>query len=192
MESQKLWQLVVIECQTLDGKEKRDGLCLTPTQHVERNGWPKKPLPTVVLIHGGPYCRITNAFDVWDPLHFLIPPLLTEGYGVLIPNYRGSSGHDERFVSYARGCTGIYHEPDIVAMTQQAIEYGFADKTRLVSGGWPQGGCLSYLSAVRNGTHEFGWRFKGVIAGVGITVWDSMALMSDVGYLRLAVEYGEG
>ena len=110
----------------------------------------------------------------------------------MIPDYRGSSGHDERFASYARGCTGTYDEPDIVAMTQQAIEYGFADKTRLVSGGWPQGGCLSYLSAVRNGTHEFGWRFKGVIAGVGITVWDNMALMSDVGYMRLAVAYGEG
>jgi dipeptidyl aminopeptidase/acylaminoacyl peptidase len=68
-----------IECQTLDNKERLDGLYLIPTQHASLDGKSKKPLPTIVLIHGGPYCRITDAFDVWDPLHLLVPSLLAEG-----------------------------------------------------------------------------------------------------------------
>jgi dipeptidyl aminopeptidase/acylaminoacyl peptidase len=56
---------------------------------------------------------------------------LAEGYGAMIPNYRGSSGRGERFASYVRGGMGIYDEPDIVAMTQYAISQGYADKTQL-------------------------------------------------------------
>jgi dipeptidyl aminopeptidase/acylaminoacyl peptidase len=79
---------------------------------------------------------------------------------------------------------GVYDEPDIVAMTQHAIAQGYADKTQLVAGGWSQGGYLSFLSSVRNGAHGFGWRFRGVIAGAGITDWDSLVLTSDVGYMQ--------
>ncbi|KAE8447404.1 hypothetical protein EG329_010818 [Mollisiaceae sp. DMI_Dod_QoI] len=173
-----------IECQTLDGKERLEGLYLVLTQHAGLDDKPQRPLPTVVLIHGGPYSRITDAFDVWDPLHLLIPNLLVEGYGILIPNYRGSSSRGERFANYMCGGVGIYDEPDIVAMTQHAIEEGYADKTQLVAGGWSQGGHLSFLASVRNGTHGFGWRFKGVIAGAGVTDWDSLILTSDVGYMQ--------
>ncbi len=63
---------------------------------------------------------------------------------------------------------GVYDEPDIIAMIQHAIELGYADKTRLVAAGWSQGGHLAYLSAVRNGTHGFGWQFRGIVAGAGV------------------------
>lgn len=58
------------------------------------------------------------------------------------------------------------------------------DKNKVLVAGWSQGGYLTYLSAVRNGTHGFGWRFAGAIAGAGITDWDSMAMSSDLGYIQ--------
>lgn len=149
-----------------------------------RTGRQAKHATILVLIHGGPYCRITDTFDMWDPFHIMIPCLLARGFGVLIPNYRGSSGKGELFANAVRGGLEVTDEPDIVAMTQQAIKLGFADKHLLIAGGWSQGGYLSYLSAVRNGAHGFGWQFKGVIAGAGITDWDTLALTSDVGYMQ--------
>lgn len=175
---------VFLECQSLDNKEKLESFYVVPTQHLGKAGKPTSPLPTFVLLHGGPYGRITDSFESWNPHHFLIPALLREGCGVLVPNYRGSSGRGERFASYSHGGMGVYDEPDVVATTTHAVTQGFADKSRLVVGGWSQGGYLSYLSAVRNGTHGLGWRFNGVIAGAGVTDWDAMSITSDIGYLE--------
>lgn len=169
---------------TLDDKEELDAMYLTPTQPIPlKDGQkPPKPLPTVVAIHGGPYYRRTNTFDTinfyWTPL------LLSAGYGVLVPNYRGSSGHGERLAKYSRGGMGKFDEPDIVAATQHAIEQGYADKERLVVAGYSQGGFLSYLSAVRNGLHGLGWKFKAAVPGAGVSDWRTMALTSDIGFLE--------
>ncbi|KAL1892779.1 hypothetical protein Sste5346_006862 [Sporothrix stenoceras] len=180
-----------LACPTLDGEEVLDGLYLVPSQcaggkrhadgRTRPSTAPAAKLPTLVLVHGGPYARATDAFDAYNPLYLLIQPLLTEGYGILLPNYRGGSSRGQHFAGYARGGMGVYDEPDIVAIVQHAIDRGYADPARLVVGGWSQGGYLSYLSAVRNGAHGLGWRFCGAIAGAGITDWDSMMLTSDVG-----------
>ncbi|KAK7943555.1 acylamino-acid-releasing enzyme [Apiospora aurea] len=99
-----------------------------------------------------------------------------------MPNYRGSSGRGQRFASYSRGGMGAYDEPDLVSMTQHLVAQGWADKDRLVVGGWSQGGYLSYLSAVRNGAHDLDWKFRGAICGAGVSGWDTMVMTSDIGY----------
>ncbi|KAF2721340.1 alpha/beta-hydrolase [Polychaeton citri CBS 116435] len=167
-----------ISCQTLDEQEDIQGIYITPTGKEGADGFPQTPLSTVVLIHGGPYYRITNA---WDPMHFWTPPILESGHGVLIINYRGSSGRGQQIAKYGRGGMGKYDEPDIVAMTQYAIEKGWADKGKLIVGGASQGGFLTFLSAVRNGLHGFGWKFRGAMPYAGVTDWDTMCLSSDVG-----------
>jgi dipeptidyl aminopeptidase/acylaminoacyl peptidase len=176
----KFGRCTFVECQTFDGKETIGSVYLTPAKQVS------KPLPTLVLLHGGPYGRFTDEFDSWNPLVFLNPLLLMQGYGILMPNYRGSSGRGQRFSSYSRGGMGIYDEPDVVAITDHVVNMGLADADRLVVGGWSQGGYLSYLSSVRNGTHGLGWRFRGAICGAGVTDWDAMALTSDIGYEEAA------
>ncbi|EED13548.1 acylamino-acid-releasing enzyme, putative [Talaromyces stipitatus ATCC 10500] len=165
-----------IECQTLDGTEKLEGMFLGPANATE------KSVPTIVLIHGGPYWRVTDSFNFLD--HFFMPQLLHKGFGILIPNYRGSSGRGERFARYSSGGMGIYDEPDIVAMTQYVITQKLADPLRLIVAGKSQGGFLSYLLSVRNGTHGLGWRFQGAIACAGVTDWDTMSMSSDIGYAQ--------
>ena len=106
--------------------------------------------------------------------------LLSSGYAVMYPNYRGGSSRGDEFASYARGGMGTVDYDDVITLTQHCIEKGLADKSRLIIAGWSQGGFLSYLAAVRNGTHGLGWKFKGAICGAGVSDWDAMSMTSDV------------
>ncbi|XEV06092.1 hypothetical protein FSHL1_011379 [Fusarium sambucinum] len=166
-------------CQSSDGQVELDGLYLTPASKSNAHGAPKEPLPTLVLIHGGPRDRNCNSFDTscfnWAPY------LLSKGYGVLLPQYRGSSGRGEAFASYSIGGQGVYDYADVVTITDSAIRKGFADPKRLMVGGWSQGGLLTYLCSVRNGLHDLGWRFNAAIAGAGVCDAESLALTADLG-----------
>lgn len=70
---------------------------------------------------------------------------------------------------------------DIITITNNSIQKGFADPERLLVGGWSMGGIMTYLCSVRNGLHGLGWRFNAAIAGAGICDMDSSTLESDVG-----------
>jgi len=132
-----------------------------------------KPLPTFVNIHGGPYMRQTIAFEAggygWTPY------LVNAGYGILVTNYRGNSSKGDEYTKPADGQVGTVEYEDILALVQKGIDEGFIDPEYIVVGGWSQGGFLTYLSAVRNGATELPdgrkktWRFKGAIAGAGVT-----------------------
>lgn len=161
-----------------DGEAELDALYLTP-ESCTSGDTPSRPLPTAVLIHGGPNTRLTNAFNTY--YYMLAPYLLSLGFGILLPNYRGSSGRGERFGSYSIGGLGKYDYADVITLTQCAIDKGYADKERLLVGGWSQGGFLTNLCSVRNGSHDGGWRFRAAMPGASICDIDSMALTSDLG-----------
>src|SRR5262249_6834299 len=55
-----------------------------------------KPLPLVVLVHGGPTGRWSDTFEPWGQL------LAARGYAVLYPNVRGSTGYGQKFVELNR------------------------------------------------------------------------------------------
>ncbi|KAF4501639.1 peptidase yuxL [Fusarium agapanthi] len=171
-----LGSCTVLTCRSTDDEVELDSLYLTPTYSNKR---PTEPLPTFVLIHGGPTSRDTDSFDTtcfnWAPYIF------SKGYGVLLPQYRGSSGRGEKFASYSMGGQGKYDYADVVAITDNAIKKGFADPKKLIVGGWSQGGLLTYLCSVRNGLHGLGWRFNAAIAGAGVCDIESLALTADLG-----------
>ncbi|KAI9683539.1 MAG: hypothetical protein M1822_006079 [Bathelium mastoideum] len=176
LEGQRFGTCNFFSCRSADDEIDVMAMYLTPYTATDSSGI---PLPTIVLIHGGPNTRLTNAFSTY--YYMWSAYLLSLGYGILIPNYRGSSGRGEKFASYSVNGTGIYDYSDIITITQHAIDQGFADKERLVVGGWSQGGFLTGLCSVRNGAHGHGWRFKAAIAGAGIYDSDAMALTSDLG-----------
>ncbi|CVK87272.1 related to peptidase yuxL [Fusarium proliferatum] len=174
-----LGSCTVLTCRSTDDEVELDGLYLTPTSKANSNKTPAEPLPTFVLIHGGPTSRDTDTFDTtcfnWAPY------ILSKGYGILLPQYRGSSGRGEKFASYSMGGQGKYDYADVVAITDNAIKKGFADPKKLIVGGWSQGGLLTYLCSVRNGLHGLGWRFNAAIAGAGVCDIESLALTADLG-----------
>jgi dipeptidyl aminopeptidase/acylaminoacyl peptidase len=166
-----------LTCMSTDGEVELDALYLTPASSSV--GVNHRPPATAVLIHGGPNTRLTNAFDTY--YYMLTPYLLSLGFGILLPNYRGSSGRGKDFASYSIGGLGVYDYSDVIGLTQCAIDQGYADKERLIVGGWSQGGFLTNLCSVRNGLHDGGWRFKAAVSGASICDIDSMALTSDLG-----------
>jgi len=89
-----IMDVTVIYCDAKDGT-KIDAVFYTPS------GSKKKNLPTAMIVHGGPYLRSSTSFESssfgWAPW------LVSAGYAVLCPNYRGGSGHGEEFASAARG-----------------------------------------------------------------------------------------
>jgi dipeptidyl aminopeptidase/acylaminoacyl peptidase len=179
LKDSKFGVATVLKSQSSDGLEELDGLYLTPTANADNDGKPKRPMPTFVMIHGGLMDRSCNAFDAYF-LHWS-PYILSQGYGVLLPQYRGSSGRGTRFAGYSHGSMGKYDYDDVISITDNAIKKGFADAKNLIVGGWSQGGYLSYLCSARNGLHGLGWRFNATIAGAGICDWDSNAITSDAG-----------
>lgn len=170
---------VFLSCPSAGGEVELQMPFLIPASAaVDADGKPKEPLPTAVMIHGGPYSRHTEAFD---SLYFMwTPPLLDAGYAVLLADYRGSSGRGEKFAAYARG-VGKYDYDDIITCTNHAIEKGYTNKSKVLVGGYSQGGFLSYLACVRNGTHGLGWEYQAAIPGAGVIDQETMTLTSDIG-----------
>ncbi|MBA4063360.1 MAG: S9 family peptidase [Isosphaera sp.] len=106
-------------------------------------GWKKgdKPLPLVVAIHGGP-TTASYADLRFDPhngrLYFA-----ANGYAVLCPNYRGSTGYGDRFTTDLIGRENDVEVKDIIAGIQHLIKEGVADPERIGVMGWSNGGYLT-------------------------------------------------
>ncbi|HJZ68967.1 MAG TPA: S9 family peptidase [Blastocatellia bacterium] len=92
--------------------------------------------PTVLWIHGGPEGQ--DAFN-WDPWALY---LSQEGYVVLEPNYRGSSGYGEKFRNLNVEDSGGGEMDDVAAGALYLISQGFADPARIAIGGGSHGGTM--------------------------------------------------
>lgn len=94
-----------------------------------------RPLPTVLMVHGGPWMR-----DRWADERRFVQFLANRGYAVLRVNYRGSSGYGRRFQDLGRGeFAGKMHD-DLVDATRWAVEQGIADPHSIAIHGASYGG----------------------------------------------------
>jgi len=67
-----------------------DAIFLSPYTTKGDDAEQGNPLPTFVQVHGGPYMRSSIAFDPAG--YHWAPWIVSAGYAVLCPNYRGGSG----------------------------------------------------------------------------------------------------
>ncbi|HET54622.1 MAG TPA: S9 family peptidase [Ignavibacteria bacterium] len=114
--------------------EARDGLII-PAYLTLPKGIPSENLPTILLIHGGPWAR-----DYWgyDPIAQF---LANRGYAVLQPNFRGSTGYGKAFLNAGNkewGRGAMQH--DITDAVKWLIEEGIADPERVGIAGGSYGG----------------------------------------------------
>jgi dipeptidyl aminopeptidase/acylaminoacyl peptidase len=118
----------------------RDGLGLVSyyTLPVSRTGvddaHPSAPLPTVLLVHGGPWGR-----DSWgyDPFHQW---LANRGYAVLSVNFRASTGFGKAFTNAGNREWGAKMHDDLIDAVDWAIAEGIADPERVAIMGGSYGG----------------------------------------------------
>ena len=97
-------------------------------------GRPKKPLPTVLWVHGGPWWR-----DFWgyDPVHQW---LANRGYAVISVNFRGSTGFGKKFINAANKEWGGRMHDDLVDAVKWAVKKRIADPQRVAIMGGSYGG----------------------------------------------------
>ncbi len=127
------------------------------------------PLPTVMLMHGGPETAFGEAM-------FLDAHALCEaGLGVLLVNARGSRGYGRDFVTAPRGDWGGIDAADFIAAVDLAIERRLADPERLGVAGLSYGG---FMSTWLIGQTD---RFKAAVAENPVTNFVSFYGTSDVG-----------
>jgi dipeptidyl aminopeptidase/acylaminoacyl peptidase len=119
--------------------KSKDGLEIAAMLYKPRpaSGANAKKLPPAVLwIHGGPEGQDAYNWDSWAQF------LTQEGYVVLEPNYRGSTGYGEKFRNLNVEDSGGGELDDVVAGAQYLIDQGIADKGRLAIGGGSHGGTM--------------------------------------------------
>lgn len=148
----KLERLRLAKMQPISYKS-RDGLTIhgyltTPV------GIPAKNLPTVLLVHGGPWAR-----DIWgyDPQ---AQWLANRGYAVLQVNYRGSTGYGKKFLNAGNREWGGKMHNDLIDGVNWIIQQGIANPKKVAIMGGSYGG---YATLV-------GMTFTPDVFAVGVSV----------------------
>jgi dipeptidyl aminopeptidase/acylaminoacyl peptidase len=122
----KLASMRPIRFQARDGLTLRGYLTLPATAD--------RPLPTVLLVHGGPFHR-----DIWQ-YNREAQFLANRGYAVLQVNYRGSRGYGRAFMQAAIGEFAGKMQDDLIDAVNWAVEQGIADPAHIAIMGRSFGG----------------------------------------------------
>jgi dipeptidyl aminopeptidase/acylaminoacyl peptidase len=150
----KLPQLSLVNWKASDGVEV-EGVLELPPDYTPDQG----PLPLAVELHGGPTDATRFYLRYWIYGRTLFP---AKGYALLSPNYRGSTGYGDKFLTALVGHENDLEVKDILAGVDAMIERGVADPERMGIMGWSNGGFL--VNCLITTTQ----RFKAASAGAGV------------------------
>jgi len=100
-----------------------------------------KPIAFVVMPHGGPSAHDSAVFDYWTQF------LASRGYGVLQPNFRGSTGYGEAHLRAGYGQWAGVMQNDVDDGTKWLINQHLADPARICIVGASYGGYSALVAA---------------------------------------------
>jgi dipeptidyl aminopeptidase/acylaminoacyl peptidase len=121
-----------------------------------------KKYPALLRPHGGPVWAYYAEFQDLPQL------LAANGYVVLLPNPRGSSGYGVDFCKAIFADWGDKDFQDDMAFVDYAVSQGIADPEMLGVGGWSYGGISTdFIIGQTN-------RFKAAISGAGAAEFTSL------------------
>jgi len=113
-----------------------------------------KKHPLIVFAHGG----FHSNFDTW--YYHIVRELIAQGYVVVAPEYRGSSGYGEDYwknIDYG----GLEVEDCHGARDYMVENYSFIDKNRVGIIGWSHGGLITLMN-IFNYPDDYAVAFAGV------------------------------
>ena len=141
-----------IQYTSLDGRSV-PALLYQPTSREELP-------PAVIYVHGGPnwLTQVT-----WDPL---VQHMLSRGWVVLAPNYRGSTGYGRDWQLANRFDLGGGDTKDVAAGADYLVQSGLADPARIAVTGRSYGGYLTMTCLT-----QFPGRWAGGSAVVPFLNW---------------------
>ncbi|GLP97957.1 alpha/beta hydrolase family protein [Paraferrimonas sedimenticola] len=117
----------------IDGYLARDGWTI-PTLLTIPPGAADKPMPSIVLPHGGPASHDKLEFD------WLSQFLASRGYLVIQPQFRGSTGFGPEHRKKGRGEWGKGMQTDLTDAVAAYVERGLVNPERVCIMGWSYGG----------------------------------------------------
>jgi dipeptidyl aminopeptidase/acylaminoacyl peptidase len=118
-----------------------------------------KRYPVILDIHGGPQSQYDHSF------HFEAQLYAANGYLVVHPNPRGSTGYGQEF------CLAIWQDwggpdyDDVMAAVDDVIDRGWGDPDRMAVMGWSYGGMLTNHVITKTD------RFKAAATGASATLY---------------------
>ena len=120
--------------------KSRDGLTLPsyytlpPESDPDRDGKPAAPVPTVLLVHGGPWGRDAYGFSSMHQW------LANRGYAALAVNFRGSTGFGKEFTNAGDLEWGRKMHDDLLDGVAWAVDNGIAQRDTVAIMGGSYGG----------------------------------------------------
>jgi len=130
-------------------------------------------VPLLLNPHGGPTGASTNGFNSTPQV------LAANGFAILQPNFRGSTGKGLSFAQANKNAWGKGDYEDCMTGVDAMIASGLADPNRLGAFGWSYGGYMTFWILTQTD------RFKAVSPGAGLSNIYSMYSQNDIQrYLR--------
>jgi len=151
-----------------DGRFEIEGLLTYPVGYEEGRRY-----PLVLNVHGGPAGVYTQGYTGGRSL-YMLQTFAQEGYAVLRPNPRGSTGYGKEF-RYANVRDWGYGDlDDLLAGVDHVVEAGVAHPDSLLLMGWSYGGYMTSFAVTRTD------RFQAASMGAGLPNLISMVTTTDI------------
>ena len=135
IDARSLAPVSAVSYRARDGLTIRGYVTLPPGQHAE-------PMPFVIMPHGGPTARDDLGFD------YIAQMIASRGYGVLQPNFRGSTGYGAAFERAGYQQWGLAMEDDLADGVRWLVAQKLADPARICIVGWSYGGYAALMGAI--------------------------------------------
>ncbi len=132
LEGLDLARMTTVTIKARDGLELVSYLSLPVEADPDGDGTPRAPVPMVLLVHGGPWARVSWGFS---PLAQL---LANRGYAVLQVNFRSSTGFGKAFVNAGDRQWGKAMHDDLLDGVAWAVQAGVtrADQICIMGGSY--------------------------------------------------------
>ncbi len=148
----KLPQISIVQWEGANG-DMVEGILELPPDYE-----PGQKLPLLVTIHGGPTLAEPYSFLFWI---YGRASFAAKGYAMLAPNYRGSTGYGDKFMTDLIGHENDWDVIDIMTGVDHLIADGIVDEEQMAVSGWSNGGFLTNALISNN-------RFKAASTGAGV------------------------
>ena len=154
--------------EVLRWKSSKDGMEIegVVTKPVDFDGSRKAPF--LLNPHGGPTGATLLSFNPTEQI------MAANGYMVLEPNFRGSSGRGQKFMAANQNDWGGGDYKDDMSGVDAVIAKGWADPARMGAFGWSYGGYMTFWIDTQTD------RFKAISPGAGLPDLYSMYSQTDI------------
>ena len=134
LEGAPLVPMQALEIKTRDGLTMVSYLTLPKDSDASPDGTPRRAVPMVLFVHGGPWARDQYGYHAYHQW------LANRGYAVLSVNFRGSTGFGKQFINAGDLQWGRKMHDDLLDAVSWAVQHGVTTRDKVAIMGGSYGG----------------------------------------------------